>query len=276
MCTRANALLAALLAAALLATDDSIELPVGSSPALKHVHPRPTTWREMSIKSYEQPIAGDRMATLRFDPDLPTTTAYTVERVVEGDPSRVIAYVPWVHDHPSAPPMLEAYLVSLIEVFMLLSTTAIVVGIEGSSVGENLHEEFLEIAEALELCDASDLVRSTEDDALCDDLAAFQAEMYASGTERVLSTFAMAATVPIVGVDDTTLIASESDDHMRDRLRSETAVHNVLNELDARGGGRAVLLFGMAHHHDIEEAARRAGATLDLVCMPHLCRAATP
>jgi len=284
MCTRANVLLVVPLTAALFVTDDSGELSVkfselpAESHAPKRVHPRPTTWREMDIASYEQPIADDRTVTLRLDPDLPETTAYTVERVVDGDPSRTIVYVPWVHEHPNAPPMPEAYLASLVEVLESLSASVILVGVEGSDVWEDLlYEEFLEVANTLERCDVLDPARSSAKiTSLCDEIRALQTQLYAFGTERALSTFAMAATVPIVGVDDTAFIASELDDRMCDRLRSDAAVRNTLDALAARGGGRAVLLFGMAHHHDIEVAARRAGATLDLVCMPHLCRAMAP
>lgn len=242
------------------------------------LQPRPAPWREIDIASYEQAVVRGRMFTLQLDPDLPETTTYTVERVVDGDPSRIISYVPWVHDHAHAPPMPESYLASLRRVLIALSTTAAFAGVEGSSAGDDLREEWAMRAEALESYDTSVCARSEGNAALCAYLDALQAEIIAAssgGTEYMLRAFAAATVLPIIGIEDAA-IPSELDDVTRDRLRSEATVQNTIRELDVRGGGRAVLLFGMAHAHDIEAAARRSGATLDLVCMPHLCRVSTP
>ncbi|MDO8599070.1 MAG: hypothetical protein Q7S02_03090 [bacterium] len=248
-----------------------------ASPAAARLYTK--TWRDMDIASYVQTVAGGRAVTLRLDPNLPETAAYTVERVVDGDPSRIIVYVPWVHDHPDAPPMPEPYLASLRSVLITLSATATFVGVEGSGAGDDLREEFSAADEDLEPYDASVCAQSDGNAALCAYLVTLQAEIaaaFADGTERLLRAIATATTVPIGGIEDTTIPASELDDSSRDHLRSEAAVQNTLHELDVRGGGRAVLLFGMAHHQDIEDAVRRVGASLDLVCVPHLCRASVP
>ncbi|MBI4142910.1 hypothetical protein HY480_03490 [Candidatus Uhrbacteria bacterium] len=342
-------------------------------PAVVRRHPR--TWRDINIPSYEQPVASGHVVTLRFDPDLPETAAYTVERVVEGDPSRVISYVPWVHDSRNGPPMPEPYLASLIEVLASLSPTARLIGFEGSLASRSLRaEDDLLHAFILAQCNAPGTFteRDGQDTTTDDDMFAAFAEENAellthsmTGAEWISYAVAQRTAAEVIGIESAPVLTNIAEvdvcieqivsmswscgtpsemttdatdlvrmyvgdifggcdiataccsaipphylgfrifallEYMRrqsisgdrsciagvtaelgrltpdilDRKRSDDAVRNTLDALAAWGGGRAILVFGMAHHRDIEAAVRRAGATLDLVCMPHLCRAAIP
>lgn len=254
----------------------TMALLIGHADTPRPLLPAPPTtpsWRRISTHRW---LTTDGVLTLRFAPDeIGSPTLHTV--VDAGSGATELWYLPWVHDHPDpgAKPLPESYIDSLADAFVHFGAQVDVVGMEGELwMWDIRHEEVAPHADKVIGSAWADDVRVVhEEHELIYLLSPSEREM-TKLVERAERELLFRTTTPVIGIEDPDLMTQETvaENPTRDRDRSDTAVAVLLTDLRTRGGHRALLVFGMAHYAEIEDAVRRRGnITLRIACIPALC-----
>jgi hypothetical protein len=278
-------LFGSLLTGSLLTSDQVTVTPEQRAPEIP-------TWRRLSM--YRWPTA-DGVITFRFAPyEIGPPTLLTI--VDAGNGAQELWYLPWIHDspEPNADPLPETYIESLADAFVHFGAQVDVVGMEGEFwmwdirqdavaphadevIGLNEAAVMRALPEALEL-----------EELLLPPLSPLERKRAvrrsATGVGRAGRELLLRTTIPVIGVEspDSYIpalekVAGHTYDLDRSRERSRIAIATILTDLEARGGQRALLVFGVAHYAEIAERMHEIrDATLRVACIPALCEIADP